>query len=394
MTVKPFKPDNVFLRRGTADDIFKIAQLYYEVYQGLYPDPLMSQMGLLKTFIKNPHNYWIIAEAGVNLVGSMVFEYDPNHKIAKAFGAAISPQYQGHHIAQEMMKYSLQFMQEDTHSGVGLCYAVTRTVHSSAQILTQKLGFKKLGIFPNVHKTTTYETHCLAAYFEKETLMKRHTGFKLHPSVLPLYELARVEIGLAKLPVAKVFEEIQKTDIKSFELETINAKKFVTERFKKMKAEGHLDNSFYPFHQPNCLITSPDQSVEVFLYINESDRHCVIIGVSINQNETDRYFSLIKQVSEILRNLSVRYIESIVRADNLGHIDHLLKAKFIPCAYFPAFQLVNETRYDFVVFSRSFEIFDFSNIQLEGLYKDYLNLYYQGWKNSSLNPKLIKEEDE
>lgn len=394
MTAKPFKPDNVFLRRATADDIFKIAQLYYEVYQGLYPDPLMSQMGLLKSFIKNPHNYWFIAEAGTNLVGSMVFEYDPTHKIAKAFGAAISQQFQGHHIAQEMMKYSLHFMQEDTNSGVGLCYAVTRTVHSSAQILTQKLGFKKLGIFPNVHKTTTYETHCLAANFEKDTLAKRHTSFKLHPSILPLFELARAEIGLEKLPVASVYAEIQKPDIPSFVLEMINAKKFVLERFKKMKTEGQLDNSFYPFHQPNYLITTPDQSVEIFLYINESDRHCVIIGVSIDQDKTDHYFHLMKQITDLLRNQNVRYIETIVRADNLGHIDNLIKAKFIPCAYFPAFQLVNETRYDFVVFSRSFEIFDFSNIQLEGLYKDYLNFYYQSWKNSSLNPKLIQESDE
>lgn len=394
MTVKPFKPDNVFLRRATPDDIFKIAQLYYEVYQGLYPDPLMSQMGLLKAFIQNPHNYWFIAEAGPHLIGSMVFEYDPHHKIAKAFGAAISPQFQGHHIAQEMMKYSLQFMNEDTNSGVEVCYAVTRTVHSSAQILTQKLGFKKLGIFPNVHKTTTYETHCLAAYFEKDTLKKRHINFKLHPSILPLYKLASPEVGLSPIPVAKIFAEVQNANITPFEFETINAKKFVVERFNKMKNEGRLDNSFYPFHQPNYLITTPDQSVEIFLYINESDRHCVIIGVSLDQDKTDQYFQLMKQITDIVRGLGVRYLETIVRADNLGHIDNLLKAKFIPCAYFPAFQLINETRFDFVVFSRSFEIFDFSNIQLEGLYKDYLNLYYKSWKNSSLNPKLIKEEDE
>lgn len=394
MTVKPFKPDNVFLRRATPDDIFKIAQLYYEVYQGAYPDPLMSQMGILKKFIQNPHNYWFIAEAGVHLIGSMVFEYDPHHKIAKAFGAAISPQYQGHNIAQEMMKYSLQFMNEDTNSGVEVCYAVTRTVHSSAQILTQKLGFKKLGIFPNVHKTTVYETHCLAAYFDKDTLKKRHTHFKLHPGILPLYELARKEVNLDKLPVSKIYSEIQKENVPPFELETINAKKFVLERFKKMRTEGQLDNSFFPFHEPNYLITSPDQKVEVFLYINDSDRHCVIIGVSIDQEKSDHYFHLMNQITNILRSHNVRYIETIVRADNLGHIDNLLKAKFIPCAYFPAFQLVHETRFDFVVFSRSFEIFDFSNIQLEGVYKDYLNFYYQSWKNSSLNPKLIKEEDE
>lgn len=392
MTSKPFKTDNVFLRRATEDDIFKIAQVYYEVYQGSYPDPLMSHMGILKTFIQNPHNYWIIAEAGPKMVGSVVFEYDPVHKIAKAFGAAICPHYQGHRIAQEMMKYSIHFMNEDTNHNVGLCYAVTRTVHTSAQILTQKLGFKKLGIFPNVHKTITYETHCLAAYFEKDTLAKRHTNFKLHPKVIPLFELARKEIGLELLQEATIPEEIQKREIVPFELEVINASKFVKERFKKIKEKGHIDNSFYPFHQPNCIITSPDQSVEVFLYINESDRHCVIIGVSIDHDKTHCYFNLIEQVSEILRNLNVRYIESIVRADNLGHIDNLIKAKFIPCAYFPAFQLVNETRYDFVVFSRSFEILDFSNIQLEGVNKDYLNIYYQSWKNYSLNPKLIKED--
>lgn len=381
------KHDQIFIRRATEQDIFGISALYFEVYDGLYPDPLMSDIQILKNFLKNSDNFWILAEAGHRLVGSVVFEYDPAHRLAKAFGAVIQPHYRGSNIALELMNYAFDHIKTETKEGLEVCYSTTRTVHLAAQKLTRKIGFKELGIFPNVHKTTDYETHCLAAYYQGKALEKRFTSFKLHPQISKLFEIARLEASLAKISIAKTFSVIQ--NVQPFELEMINAPKFVGERFKKVKQEGKIDNSFFPFHQPNFLISNPEQTAEIFLYINENDKHCVIIGVSFHKDYLDRYKVLISQVSDILRSVGVRYIEIITRADELGHIDNLLKAKFIPCAYFPAFQLIGDTRYDFVVFSRSFEIFDFSNIQLEGIYMEYLKQYFEHWKEVSLNPKLI-----
>jgi hypothetical protein len=293
------------------------------------------------------------------------------------------------------MWFALELINEDTKNGLELTYATTRTVHPVAQLLTNKLDFKKLGIFPNVHRTTDYETHCLASRFSEKAIANRFKDFKLHPKIMPLFKLAQQELELPDIEVAHLKESMPFELLHNFKLEVINAPSFVLERFQKVKQEGKLDNSFFPFHTPNVLITSPDQSTEAFLFINEVDRHCVIIGINTDPTFQHNHLSLLKQIVDLLRSMNVRYIETIVRADKTNEIENVLKAKFIPCAYFPAFQLTTsdkgEVRHDFVVFSRSFEIFDFSNIQLEGIYKEFLILYFEMWKEISLNPKLIPE---
>ena len=42
--------------------------------------------------------------------------------------------------------------------------------------------------------------------------------------------------------------------------------------------------------------------------------------------------------------------------------------------------LIGAQRYDFVIFSRSYEILNFRNIRLEGINREYLNQYLQLWK--------------
>ncbi len=390
------RKNDVLLRRATEDDIFKISELYFEVYNGTYPDPIVSQLNLLKSFISDPFNYWMVGEKDGKIVASLIYEYDPNHKIAKAFGAVVSNKARNTGIAEALMRFAQELIKQDTNNGLELVYATTRTVHAVAQMLTHKLNFKQLGIFPNVHRTTDYETHCLASHFSSEALNKRVRNFKLHPKIIPLYQLAQKELDLPDIEIDKLKESLAFDIVHNHQLEVINAPQFVLERFSRVKQEGKLDNSFFPFHKPNVLITSPDQKTEAFLYINNVDQHCVIIGINSEQTFLHTYYSLLKQVVDLLRSMNVRYIETIIRADKTQQIDNVLKAKFIPCAYFPAFQLTHspsgDQRHDFVVFSRSFEIFDFTNIQLEGIYREYLQLYFEMWKESSLNPKLIKED--
>jgi hypothetical protein len=389
------RKNDVLLRRATEEDIFKISELYFEVYNGTYPDPIISNLKLMKNFISNMDNYWMVGEKDNQLVASLIYEYDPQHKIAKAFGAVVSTKVRKGGIAEALMWFALELINEDTKNGLELTYATTRTVHPVAQLLTNKLDFKKLGIFPNVHRTTDYETHCLASRFSEKAIANRFKDFKLHPKIMPLFKLAQQELELPDIEVAHLKESMPFELLHNFKLEVINAPSFVLERFQKVKQEGKLDNSFFPFHTPNVLITSPDQSTEAFLFINEVDRHCVIIGINTDPTFQHNHLSLLKQIVDLLRSMNVRYIETIVRADKTNEIENVLKAKFIPCAYFPAFQLTTsdkgEVRHDFVVFSRSFEIFDFSNIQLEGIYKEFLILYFEMWKEISLNPKLIPE---
>jgi hypothetical protein len=92
----------------------------------------------------------------------------------------------------------------------------------------------------------------------------------------------------------------------------------------------------------------------------------------------------------VLNGLGARYLEFIMRADDLENIDAVLTSKFIPSAYFPAMHREEEGRYDFVVFSRSFEILNFRDLSLEGINQKFMLQYFNLWKELSL-PALAEE---
>jgi N-acetylglutamate synthase-like GNAT family acetyltransferase len=212
------RKNDVLLRRATEEDIFKISELYFEVYNGTYPDPIISNLKLMKNFISNMDNYWMVGEKDNQLVASLIYEYDPQHKIAKAFGAVVSTKVRKGGIAEALMWFALELINEDTKNGLELTYATTRTVHPVAQLLTNKLDFKKLGIFPNVHRTTDYETHCLASRFSEKAIANRFKDFKLHPKIMPLFKLAQQELELPDIEVAHLKESMPFELLHNFKL--------------------------------------------------------------------------------------------------------------------------------------------------------------------------------
>ena len=243
------------------------------------------------------------------------------------------------------------------------------------------MGFVELGIFPNVHKTFEYETHALGAMFFNDCFKKRYTSFDQHPATYPLFKIAQKVCGLPEMNEAKSW---LKKDYRGGVpvLEVVEAKEFLNHRFQNLMARREIDLGFLPFHKPNILITSPDQKVEVFIHENEADKHCVFAGLKMDREVslTDLFLT----VCNILRDRGVRYIEVISRANRLNFIDKLCQAKFLPSAYVPAFQLEGQKRFDYVVFSRSFEVIDVKNIELTGTNEEYLNAYVDLWEKTFL----------
>jgi RimJ/RimL family protein N-acetyltransferase len=367
-------------------DIFQICQLYFDVYEGTYPDPLMKDITLIRNFIKSSSGFWFITkdDNGV-VVASVLAAYDEEDLVAKAFGAVVRNEYRAKGVMEELLDYGIEFMKVNT-AGVDIVYSTTRTVNEAAQTLTEKLGFKKLGIFPNAHRTNDYETHCLAAIVSPRALELRHKEYRIHHEIAPLYEIVQNEVPLTK--IESVIPEAPGKVLKSpGDIEVVKSPKFVDYRYSYLKSQNALEFEFFPFHQPNLLIISPDQSIELFCHLSPTDGYCVIIGGKMpgNLNFTELFLS----ANKLLRDAGARYIEVIVRADRPKILDSILKAKFIPCGFFPAFQKIGNKRYDFVVFSRSFEIFDFQNVKLKGLNQVYLEQYFKAWKRMSLNPKLL-----
>lgn len=369
------------LRKVALEDIARVFQLYAHAYGGTYPDPTFSDVDKLEQAIKSDPKFIFVAQNEEHqIVACILFLFDGSNKLAKAGAAVVDPSYRGMKLTQKLIKFGIEYIQTNT-SGIDVLYITTRTVHKAAQVLTENIGFKQLGIFPNVHKTDDYETHALAAMMFNNAESKRYTDFEQHPKVLPLYNIVRENIELPEMEEAKIWtRKDYHGEVK--DLEVIQAKKFVELRSNKLKTDDGIDLAFFPFHTPNFLMTTPNQNIEVYAYVNEVDKHCVITGCKIDKKVS--FTELFLKVSNILRDRGIRYIEIILKANRLNIIDKICKAKFIPCGYVPAFQLEDGKRYDYVVFSRSFEILDFNNLELTGANEKFLKNYINLWEKSFL----------
>ncbi len=374
-------------RLATESDIFQISQLYFDIYQGTYPDPLMKDFSLIKNFICSHEGFWFIRknEKGM-IIASVLASYDEENLFAKAFGAVVRTEFRGQKVMEGLLAFAIDYLKKNT-TGVDVIYSTTRTVNEAAQTLTEKLGFKKIGIFPNAHRTNDYETHCLAAIITPQALEKRYSDYKLHFKLESLYKVVASEVGLGEME--SIVPEKPSKELKiPGELEILQSPKFVAFRYASLKADKKLEFEFFPFHQPNLMIVTPDQSVELFCHLSPIDGYCVIIGGKMPSNLD--FTELFLRTNKLLRDAGARYIEAIVRADRPKILESIMKAKFIPCGFFPAFQKVNNKRYDFLVLSRSFEVFDFQNVKLKGLNQVYLEEYFKAWKSMALNPKLLE----
>lgn len=371
---------------ATADDIFHLAEIYFDAYSGSYPDPMMRDPSAIKNYILSQEGFWFIAKTEQGqVVGSVLINYDQENLIAKAYGAVVRHEFRGQKLMEDLLQFGIDYLKEHTN-GVDIIYSTTRTVNEAAQTLTENLGFKKLGIFPNTHRTNDFETHCLTAIISPEALSKRHSNYKIHHDIKNLFSIVAGEIPLpmqeSTVPTAPTKELVG-----AGELEVIRSKKFVNYRYNQLKNDRRLEFEFFPFHKPNLILLSPDQTIELFCHLSDTDGHCVVIGGKMPSNLD--FSDLFIKCNRLLREAGARYIEVLVRADRPKIVESILKAKFIPCAFFPAFQLQGDKRYDFIVLSRSYEIFDFQNVKLKGVNQSYLEEYYKTWKKMALTPKLL-----
>lgn len=378
--------DEYRMQRASVDDIFEISQLYFDIYEGTYPDPLMKDLHLMRKFILSESGFWFIAKnAKGSVIASVLAAYDPENLIAKAFGAVVRIELRGQGVMEKLLDFCIQHLRTKT-LGVDVIYSTTRTVNEAAQTLTEKLGFKKLGIFPNSHRTNDYETHCLAAIITEEGLLKRKSDYLIHHELESLYKIIQEEVGLETKET--IIPDAPSKKLESPEdLEVIKSPRFVSYRYNFLKAGKDLEFEFFPFHQPNLMMVTPDQMIELFCHLSQ-DGYCTIVGGKMPKNVN--FTELFLKANKLLRDSGARYIEVIVRADRPKILESIIRAKFIPCGFVPAFQLIGDKRHDFAVFSRSFEIFDFQNVKLKGLNQVYLEEYFKAWKRMSLNPKLIR----
>ncbi|MFA5139075.1 MAG: GNAT family N-acetyltransferase [Elusimicrobiota bacterium] len=369
------------LRRAQPGDMRRIQVLYAQVYGPNYPIPVIQDPVRTRRAIESDRYLWLVADHGGRIVASLVYVFDPQHRIAKAFGAVVSKEYRKHRLANTMME-ALQ-AEIRRRGDVDLVYATTRTVTTAPQQLTENLGFAKLGLFPNAHKVVEQETHCLAAYFAPGALAKRRVPAKLAAELSPLHTLVRRQMDIMEMDIgaARFFKKARgngdSVEKEPLLFETLTARSFIKRRFGRTRSSGVLKDLFVPFHEPNLLLITPDGSTEVFLHYWPQDRYSVILG---GVTPIRDFSYLLDSVAHALAAMGVNYIELLVDAYSPDRQREALAARFVPSAYFPAMRLVGRKRWDYVIFSRSFEMLDFRNVRIVSAYRDFLKEYLRLWQ--------------
>ncbi|MBI4425293.1 MAG: GNAT family N-acetyltransferase [Elusimicrobia bacterium] len=358
------------------DDVLKIRWLYHRIYGGSYPFSLVYNPAECAKAIESDRYLWLLARDGDQAVGSLIFTFNPAIALGKVFGGVVAEEYQGRDLAARMLAFGVQAV-IGTLGAARTVYATTRTVNLGPQRLTEKAGFKKLGIFPNAHRVQRSETHTLGVYFGEGALEGRTRTPRLPLLLKPFFQLVRRETGLPEAEYADLALPAGSSAGTSFEV--IQAGQFILRRFQEVKRSGKLALDFFPFHEPNLLLMSPDGRTELFLYRSSKDGHCVLTGA---YSETLELHRLLDDGAAFLEDMGVRYLEALVDASDAESVNHALGARFLPSAYYPAMRwdADGKTGRDYVVLSRSLAVLDFRGITLQPAYADYLREYFRLWR--------------
>ena len=379
----------VTIRLARTADMRRIQMLYAEVYGPNYPITIVTDKEQMRRAIEDDDYYWIVAESGGRIVGSLVYAVSLAYRYSKAFGAVVSQEFRKLNLAYTMMKLVLDDITRNKDL-VDLVYATTRTANYAPQKLTESLGFVKLGIFPNTHKVQDNETHCLTAYFTEGALARRRKKPQIIPEIAPYYELIRRQLPLEK-PVVKnalgpYSDHKQKIPLLSFEV--VNAPEFVRKRYWKSKHTSFFEHTVMPFHEPNLLLITPDQRTQVYLTYSPKDKYSVIVG---GQTDEASFAVVLESVARKVSEMDMAYLEVIIDAYTPALQRDALDARFIPSAYFPCAKRMGSRRHDCVVFSRTFDVLDFRNVKIISLYKNFLREYLKLWRENYI--ELVFKDD-
>ncbi|PIS47323.1 MAG: hypothetical protein COT17_04065 [Elusimicrobia bacterium CG08_land_8_20_14_0_20_51_18] len=369
----------ITIRPARIQDMRRIQVLYAEIYGASYSVTLITDKEKMRYAIEHDDYYWLVAEFQNRIIGSLVYAIDLKDRISKAFGAVVSQEFRKHDLAYTMMKLVLDDITH-TRDLVDLVYATTRTASSAPQRLTESLGFIKLGIFPNTHKVSENETHCLTAYMTEKALKKRRKNPRFIPEIRPFYEIVLKQLKLDKPSIEdyKSPYSDHKQKIPTLAFEMITAPGFVKNRYKSVKREGFFAATFMPFHEPNLIFVTLDGKTEIYLHYNTKDKYSVVMGGFTDQHMT----VVLDSLSQKLNELNMSYVEVIVDAYSPEYQRMAVDARFIPTGYFPCSKRVGNRRYDCIVFSRTFEILDFRNVKIISLYRNILKEYLKLWREN------------
>ena len=369
----------VLVRPAELRDLEALRALYRATYGDRYALPEVVDDERSREVIKGHEWVWLLAESDGEVVASLIFGWDPEHRLGKSFAGVVSADFRGQKTMQRMLTEGLDRL---LHSGTtfDLVYAVVRTFVTPAfhrDLLD--LGFKDVGVFPNVRKVRRYETHGLKICVSPRALERRRKNPKLIPAVTALYHIAASRYDLEAPEVChNAVQEVRRSIDLRVELAPVaeaGVNGVTRSRVNMLRrCSRGLKFGFFPFHEPNQILSDPTGQVRVFLSHQETDGHSSILGLDPGPYEP---VSVLLSVAEYCEERGAVYLELLVSAYQPHLQAAAYLAGFLPCAYFIGAKMKHHRRHDVIVTSRTFVPLHFSGLRLTDSAKPYLLEYFK-----------------
>lgn len=369
----------VRVRPAQSPDLGALRALYYETYGDRYALPEVVDDERSKEVISGHGWVWLLAESENRVVGSVIFGWDSEHRLGKSFAGVVDSKFRGQKTMHRMLIEGLDRL---LYSGnvFDMVYAVVRTFVTPAfHRDLQEMGFLDVGVFPNVRKVRRYETHGLKVCLAPRALERRMTPPVLIPQIRALYEIAGERFGLEEPSIDHgAVKKVRSEMDLEVELAPVAeaGKNGVTKSRVQMlrRASRGLKFGFFPFHEPNQILSDPTGQVRVFLSHQDTDGHSSILGVDPGPYEP---VSVLLSVAEYCAERGAVYLELLVSAYEPELQAAAYLAGFLPCAYFIGAEMKHKQRRDIIVTSRTFVPLHFHGLRLTDSTKPYLLEFFK-----------------
>lgn len=375
--------NNEVIEKATVNDVDEIINLYRAVYGRKYPISYGTDPELLSRAIQDEKSHLVMVARDLSqkvITGALITEIDLENKIGKLVGLVVHPNFQKNKIGNHLVVYVSEHFLEKNNE-LNSLYATTRTVTAGPQRVFIKNNYLPLGIFPNAHRLSQYETVTLFAKFRKDLLEKRVPTKEVSASLIPMYNILQNLVPDLSIPKSV---PVTSPDIlpnnEAWEFEIIRAPNYVYRKFLETFPDPR--DRFFPFHQPNMLIADKKGRIEIFAYFSKRDGYCTLIKSTRPISElSGSLTSLYMQLDDI----GVSYIEVLINVRLTQFIEPLLAGQFVPSALYPAMRELDGKYEDYIVLSRTMEPLNFRGMSVISQFKPFIDQYVDTWKQINLD---------
>jgi GNAT superfamily N-acetyltransferase len=363
---------------ATVNDIVPLLGLYNLVYGSTYPLAIGTDAAVMRAVITNPDDLWLVVRSEQNeIIASLVAEQDMQNKIGRLQALVVHPEHRrlnlGSKLAEEIVRRTL-----GAEGSMNSLYTTTRTLSIGPQNIFLNLGFLPLGLFPNAHRVKEYETLTLLGKFRDGVLAERPALPAVPEKLLPILTVLNSLVPTEQKRAIQISATPPRASgAPEHEFELIYAPDFVRRRF--ISTFSDPQERFYPFHEPNLLISAKGGGPELYAYFGKQDGYCTIVA------GTETFWQLAPSIDAMVRQLldfGVSYIETLLPIFKTDSLKVLLEHQFIPSAVYPAMTVVQGAMQDFVLLSRTAEPLNFRGMAIDRRFKPYIDQYVRQWSQT------------